>query len=603
MDFRILGPLEVLSEERVLDVGGGKQRGLLALLLIHANEVVSSDRLIDGLWPEQQPASAAKIIHAHVSRLRKALAIPGDGILVTHGNGYVLNVEPGHLDVDRFRQLLDQGREALAAGDPDRAAEVLQRALALWRGPALVDFAYDSFAQEEIARLEDLHLAALEERIEADLALGRHDDVLQELNELVRQHPLRERLRGQLMLALYRAGRQADALEVYREGRRRLADDLGLEPSPSLQQLERAILTHDPALEAPTRTSGSDRARRRRSPPRGWCRRSPRGRHHCRRDRADRQRRGPRPRCRRCRTQLESSIPQTNTIVDQIPVGAAPTAIATGRQRRMGDQPAGPDRHAHRPRTRTTRSIHTRLPTNRRTARRWTSSSATRPSGCSIGFNRCRWRSGCDRPRRARPQSAAGRRRDSASEPGPSFGSGHVQSLAASDGALWAGSPSRRTAITRIDETTQKPVVTFPPVDPNYGFNGGSAGGIRGSSGIAVGAGSVWVGSDAGVIRMARIGSVMNPPFPLGPDVIPTAITFGDGAVWVVSRPGFRCPPCKTVGTGTLTKIDPATNEIVEDDHHPRKSRGGCVWRGLRLGRRSRDPLRHPREPGNESSG
>ena len=176
MDFRILGPLEVLDEERVLDVGGGKQRGVLGLLLIHANEVVSSDRLIEGLWPDQQPPSAAKIIQAHVSRLRKALAVPGDGILVTRGNGYMLDLEPGQLDVDRFRQLLDGGREALAAGDADNAAESLREALAMWRGPPLADFAYDSFAQEEIARLEDLHLAALEERIEADLVLGRHTE-------------------------------------------------------------------------------------------------------------------------------------------------------------------------------------------------------------------------------------------------------------------------------------------------------------------------------------------------------------------------------------------------------------------------------------------
>src|SRR5215211_283496 len=194
MDFRILGPLQVLDEERVLHVGGGKQRSVLALLLLHANEVVSSDRLIDELWPEQQPPSAANIVQAHVSRLRKALDGGGERILPTRGRGYELRVEPGQLDVDRFRRLLEKGREMIAAGDPHKAAGTLRDAVALWRGPALAEFAYDSFAQDEIGRLEELRLAAVEERIEADLSLGRHDDVVEELEQLVRRHPLRERL-------------------------------------------------------------------------------------------------------------------------------------------------------------------------------------------------------------------------------------------------------------------------------------------------------------------------------------------------------------------------------------------------------------------------
>src|SRR6266508_2484144 len=263
MDFRILGPLEVLSEEGVLDVGGGKQRSVLVLLLLHANEIVSSDRLIDGLWPDEPPPSAAKIVQVHVSRLRKALDGVGDEILLTRGHGYELRVAPGQLDLDRFQGLLEDGRAALAADNPDKAAETLRNALALWRGPPLADFAYDSFAQGEIARLEELRLAALEERIEADLALGRHDAVVQELEQLVGRHPLRERLRGQLMLALYRAGRQAEALEVYRDARRTLADELGLEPIPTLRQLEQAILNHDPALEAPRPGTARDRPRRR----------------------------------------------------------------------------------------------------------------------------------------------------------------------------------------------------------------------------------------------------------------------------------------------------------------------------------------------------
>src|SRR5262249_11509558 len=195
--------------------------------------------------------SAAKIIQVHVSRLRKALDGVGEGILLTRGHGYLLRVEPGQLDRDRFRGLLEDGRAALAADDPDKAAETLRDALALWPRPPLAEFAYDSFAQEDIGRLEELHLAALEERIEADLPVGRHEAVLHEREQRVGRHPLRERVRGQLMLALYRCGRQAEALEVYRDARRTLADELGLDPSPTLQQLERAILSHDPALQAP----------------------------------------------------------------------------------------------------------------------------------------------------------------------------------------------------------------------------------------------------------------------------------------------------------------------------------------------------------------
>jgi DNA-binding SARP family transcriptional activator len=263
VQFRILGPFEVLDGERVLDVGGGKQRSVLALLLLHANQVVSSDRLVDELWTDEPPPSASKIVQVHVSRLRKALEGAGEAVLLTRGHGYELRVAPGQLDVERFQSLLEEGRAAVAAGDPEKADEILRTALGLWRGPPLAEFAYEDFAQAEIARLEDLRLAALEERIEADLALGRHDAVVQELEQLACRHPLRERLRRQLMLALYRSGRQAEALDVYRQARQTFADDLGLEPSPLLQQLERAILTHDPALQPPARRAAREQARRR----------------------------------------------------------------------------------------------------------------------------------------------------------------------------------------------------------------------------------------------------------------------------------------------------------------------------------------------------
>jgi predicted ATPase/DNA-binding SARP family transcriptional activator len=250
MDFRILGPLEVADNGREPVIAPGKQRALLAILLLHANEVVSSDRLIEELWGEQAPASAAKSLQVHVSRLRKALG-GGEGGITTAPSGYSIRVAPGELDLERFTRLAEEGRLALGADDPERGAELLREALSLWRGPPLADFTFESFAQLEIGRLEELRLAALEDRIDADLARGRHAELVAELEALVAAHPLRERLRRQLVLALYRAGRQADALEAYRTARAKLMDELGLEPTPELRQLEQAILTHDAAVRAP----------------------------------------------------------------------------------------------------------------------------------------------------------------------------------------------------------------------------------------------------------------------------------------------------------------------------------------------------------------
>jgi YVTN family beta-propeller protein len=250
IEFRVLGSLEVVDQDGPVALGAPKQRALLAILLVHRGEAVSSDRLIDEIWGEQPPASAHKIVQGYVSNLRKAL---GDGLLVTERRGYVLRVEPGQLDVDRFETLVAQGRAALEQGDAMTAGAVLREALEVWRGPPLADFDYELFAQAEIARLEESRLAALEERIDADLALGEHAGLVGELEALVREHPLRERLRGQLMLALYRSGRQADALEAYRDARRELLDGLGLEPGRPLQEFERAILAHDPGLDPPAR--------------------------------------------------------------------------------------------------------------------------------------------------------------------------------------------------------------------------------------------------------------------------------------------------------------------------------------------------------------
>jgi YVTN family beta-propeller protein len=246
VEFRILGPLEVVEGGQPLALAVGKQRSLLAILLLHANEVVSRDRLIDELWGEHAPASAAKSIQIYVSQLRKALD-EGAARLVTRPNGYELEIAPDELDLRRFEDLVEEARRA----PPTEAAEKFRAALALWRGPPLADFGYEPFAQAEIARLEELRLTVVEERIAADLAVGRQPDLVGELEGLVGAHPLRERLRGLLMLALYRSGRQAEALQVYQQTRETLVEELGLEPGRELQELEQAILRQDPSLDGP----------------------------------------------------------------------------------------------------------------------------------------------------------------------------------------------------------------------------------------------------------------------------------------------------------------------------------------------------------------
>ena len=228
----------------------GRQRILLAVLLLHANEAISSDRLIDALWGESPPPAASGSLHNLVSGLRKAVV---DGRLVTKGGGYLLRVADGELDAQRFDALVERGRRALAEGDAEHAAKSLREALVLWRGPAFADLAYEPALQSEASRLDERRLAALEDRIEADLACGRHRALVDELGALTAQHPFRERLQAQYMLALYRSGRQADALRVYADARRKLVDELGLEPGPELRQLQRSILDQDPALAPPAR--------------------------------------------------------------------------------------------------------------------------------------------------------------------------------------------------------------------------------------------------------------------------------------------------------------------------------------------------------------
>ena len=260
MEFRILGPLEVLDRGRVVRLGEGRQRALLALLLLRSNQVVSSDRLVEELWDDGPTPTAPKMLQKYVWQLRTTLddraLDPASQRVVTRAQGYLLRVGPDELDATRFERLLADGRRASASGRPD-AAEALRAAVALWRGPALEEFADRSFARADIARLEEMRLAALEERISVDLDLGRHAEVIAELETLVAAQPLRERLRGQLMLALYRSDRQAQALQVYRDTHRMFGEELGLDPSPELQRLERSILAHDPSLEWKARASAA----------------------------------------------------------------------------------------------------------------------------------------------------------------------------------------------------------------------------------------------------------------------------------------------------------------------------------------------------------
>jgi DNA-binding SARP family transcriptional activator len=299
VEYRILGPLEVLADGRPVSLGGSKQRALLVILLLHANEVVSRDRLIDELWGDSPPDTAQTALHVHVSQLRKIL---GSETIVTLAPGYSIQVAAGEFDLDRFEHLVDEAHRQEAA----EAAATLREALGLWRGSPLAEFGSAAFADTERGRLEEQRLAVLEQRIEADLVLGRHETVIAELEALVRMHPLRERPRGQLMVALYRCGRQADALAVYRQGRRLLQEELGLEPGKDLRRLESAILNHDPSLDSPV-VPGANRpsvAKRRQ---------------------ASRRTETPVP-----PDSVAVIDPQRSRVVGHVPVGRRPVAVAIG---------------------------------------------------------------------------------------------------------------------------------------------------------------------------------------------------------------------------------------------------------------------------------
>ncbi len=264
LEFRILGSLEVWRDGEPVRLGGERQRALLALLLVRANELVSTDLLVEELFGGERSAAAVNAARVAVSRLRRLFENGEDdgvGVLMTRPGGYVLQSSPGQLDAALFECLLTEGRQLLSSGDPTSASARLREALSLWRGPPFADVALLEFIQSEIRRLEELRLVALMERIDADLAVGAAGELIGELESLVAANPLQERLRGQLMLALYRSGRQVDALAVYRQTSELLRDELGLEASRQLRELERSILQQDSELDPRPRRSSEPASR------------------------------------------------------------------------------------------------------------------------------------------------------------------------------------------------------------------------------------------------------------------------------------------------------------------------------------------------------
>ena len=577
MDFRILGPLEADDENGTpIPLSGRQQRIVLGLLLLHPNEVVSVDQLIDALWPEGAPASAVKTVQILVSRVRKALEPrePARAILQTRGTGYVLEVATGELDADRFERLLEQGREALAAGDPQVARTTLEGALGFWRGRPLADFAYEEFAQNEIGRLEDLRLAALEERIDADLALGR-EGLVPELRALVAENPLRERLLGQLMLALDRSGRRPEALRAYDEFRRALAEELGLEPSPTLRELQSAMLA-EAAAQSESEPSTHVPPERRKS------------RRSTRRTRALFGLGGAllllaalavaaltltRPSAGIVRVEPNTVAgidPDTNRVVAQIPVGARPASVAYGEgslwvANLEDDTVSKVDPKEG--------LVERNIPTD------------TDPSALAAGGGAV-WTIGPDGVVvRIDPVFREATDRIETVDVGALLGTfGMSGGLAATRKAVWAVSGGDRSTprLFRIDPAAKPAgkrarsvaVTSVSPTAIAFGFGDlwvtdGFENTVsrieptglvdvaipvgRGANAVAVGEDAVWVVNslDGTVSRIDPGTGGVRMTIPVGG--YPTAVAVGGGAVWVANR-----------DTEAVARIDPKTNRVVE---------------------------------------
>jgi YVTN family beta-propeller protein len=528
MQFRILGPLEVVDEGKALPIGEGRKLALLALLLLRKNEVVSTQMLVDELWSERPPATAEKMIRNYVSLLRKQL---GDR-LVRRRPGYLLRVEAGELDSERLETLVREAREQ----PPEVASATLRQAVALWSGPPLAQLAYEPFAQREIGRLEELRLQALEGRIDADLELGRDRELVPELEQLVRDHPLRERVRGLLMLALYRAGRQADALDVYQDARRTLVDGLGLEPSPELQELQRQILAHDEALAGSSRRMRPIRRRRHgalmiatagvvllaTAIAAGFEFTS---------------------NSARLTSIASNSVgvidPKSNRIVADIPIGSAPAAITFGNGALWTANPADDTVSRIDPKTRTLVK---------------TIAVPGAPSSLVV-FGRNLWvlldsRSGSGPDAREHAEIA---RIDTSvndvfgSYPlSAKFGNGS-DTIGAGDGALWAADHG---VISRFDPVGRK-VTAKIQIENWY------------EPRLTVGDGSVWALGPGTVERIDPTSTSLSALIQItnGTGPIPTAVALGAGAIWIANRtlPTPKAPSAPS----TVSRINTSTNAVM----------------------------------------
>ncbi len=557
IEFRILGPLEVVENGRPVIVGAPKVRALLAVLLLHRGEVVSTDRLIDALWGERAPATAAKTVQVYVSNLRKAL---GDGLVVTRGRGYVLEVD-ARADVDRFEALVADGRRLSASGDARGAGERLRESLTVWRGPPLADFAYEPFAQGAIARLEEARHEALEDRIEADLAIGELAGLVGELEALVAEHPLRERLQGQLILALYRSGRQADALESYRKARHALVEELGLEPGPNLQELERAILAHDPALDPPPRASRPPPAAAGRSRRGGWMIAAAGAILFAALVAAAVKLSGSGAGSVRVAANSLAVIdPRSDSVVASVPVGTRPGAITFGSGSVwVANQD---DQTISRIDPATLQALRMlsvgELPTGLAASNNaiWVAGASPDGSGALVSsintvFDEVGpteqigdvWGGG---PVRVASQGDAvwvapfgGLLSRLAPTNGrvvqqldPNSGGA---AIALGDGAVWL-TDTEGDNVTRVDPSG---LVTPIPVG-------------NGPTGIAFGEGGVWVADsiDNTVVRIDPSTGEVNPKIPVGTS--PSGVVVGAGSVWVADS-----------GDGTVTRIDPRTDKVT----------------------------------------
>ena len=548
MQFAILGPLVVWRDGREVPIGAAKQRALLALLLLRRGELVRTETIVDELWGEQPPATAVKTVQVYVSQLRKAL---GPGVLETRPTGYLLAVEPAAVDAVRFEQMLTRADGLLASGDPHGAAELLADAFALWRGPPLAEFRYEDFARNEIARLEELRLSGLELRLKTDLAAGRHGPAIPKLEALVREHPLREGPRALLMLALYRAGRQADALEVYQEGRAALVEELGLEPGESLRRLQAAILRHDPTLDLRAGAgNGLERASARGAVPAAG---------HARGGGARKAivllacgalatgaavaaavmlGRGGSSSAKATAV-LADSVgifnPTTGKPAGEIPVGASPSAVAVGDGSLWV---ANLDAH----------TVSRIDPVKQVLID--TIQVGNGPAGIAFGGGFVWAANGLDGtvtkidPTTNTPVDVI------------SVGNGPA-GLAVGSRYVWVANSSDGT-VTRIDMRTDKPLKPIPV--------GQSA------DGVAIGFGSVWVTSEAGgtVTRIDERSGTPLQPIQAGSGA--DALTAGAGAVWVANSLD-----------GTVARVDPNTNSVravipVGDSPDGIAVEAGAIW-------------------------